>query len=49
MNVLIIQVGGEFSYHVVRNMNKFGRIGVCGAISSYNSEPNKPPLGKFLN
>jgi prostaglandin reductase 1 len=36
-------VGGEFSYHVMRSMNKFGRIALCGAISSYNRDSTTLP------
>lgn len=43
-------VGGEFAYHVMRQMNPFGRVSLCGAISIYNEDPRKPNLGnKFLN
>ncbi|CAG7824502.1 unnamed protein product [Allacma fusca] len=35
-------VGGEFTYHVMNNMNLYGRIALCGAISSYNSDKSKP-------
>nr|CAI5853594.1 unnamed protein product [Callosobruchus analis] len=34
-------VGGEISSKIMFNMNTFGRISVCGAISGYNQ--NKPP------
>ncbi|ODM99748.1 Prostaglandin reductase 1 [Orchesella cincta] len=37
-------VGGEFAFHVTRAMNPFGRIALCGAISSYNNDPRKPNL-----
>lgn len=30
-------VGGIISYHVISQMNNFGRISVCGAICSYNN------------
>jgi prostaglandin reductase 1 len=37
-------VGGEFAFHVTRQMNPFGRISLCGAISIYNAqhEAGKP-------
>ncbi|CAG7823438.1 unnamed protein product [Allacma fusca] len=39
-------VGGEFTYTVTRNMNEFGRIAICGAISTYNEDAknNKVPF-----
>jgi prostaglandin reductase 1 len=37
-------VGGEFTFHVMRNMNQFGRIALCGAIATYNIETSKLPL-----
>jgi len=37
-------VGGEFAFHVMRGMNPFGRIALCGAISVYNHDPRKPNL-----
>lgn len=39
-------VGGEFAYHVTRQMNQFGRISLCGAISIYNEDPRNPKGGK---
>ncbi|XP_019410597.1 PREDICTED: prostaglandin reductase 1 isoform X1 [Crocodylus porosus] len=37
-------VGGEFSDIALKQMKKYGRIAVCGAISLYNSqEPQKGP------
>ncbi|XP_019410601.1 PREDICTED: prostaglandin reductase 1 isoform X2 [Crocodylus porosus] len=39
-----IGVGGEFSDIALKQMKKYGRIAVCGAISLYNSqEPQKGP------
>ena len=38
-----MQVGGEFFETVLANMNEFGRVSVCGAISLYNTE--EPPKG----
>ncbi|XP_007934908.1 prostaglandin reductase 1 [Orycteropus afer afer] len=36
-------VGGEFSNVVIPQMKKFGRIALCGAISTYNSTRPLPP------
>lgn len=36
-------VGGEFSNTVIRQMKKFGRVAICGAISMYNSTGQLPP------
>jgi prostaglandin reductase 1 len=36
-------VGGEISSLIFSRMNDYGRISVCGAISSYNSEIPKVP------
>ena len=38
-----LQVGGKFSATVIPQMNDFGRISQCGAISEYNVQ--KPLLG----
>lgn len=35
--------GGEISATVLAQMNVFGRISVCGSISSYNSSPSEWP------
>ncbi len=32
-------VGGRDATVIISRMNQFGRIGICGNISSYNSEP----------
>ena len=35
-------VGGEDAVTVIKHMNKYGRISLCGAISTYNDgEPPK--------
>ncbi|VEN52619.1 unnamed protein product [Callosobruchus maculatus] len=39
-------VGGEISSKIMFNMNTFGRISVCGAISGYNE--NKPPKATLV-
>ncbi|XP_036116880.1 prostaglandin reductase 1 [Molossus molossus] len=36
-------VGGEFSNVVIPQMKKFGRIAICGAISTYNRTRPLPP------
>ena len=41
--LISIQVGGELSSTVMYQMNDFGRVAVCGAISSYNREPDDLP------
>ncbi|KAG5867026.1 hypothetical protein JTB14_037113 [Gonioctena quinquepunctata] len=37
-------VGGEISSTVIQNMNKFGRVSVCGAISGYNEKVRAPSI-----
>ncbi|KAK5647445.1 hypothetical protein RI129_002337 [Pyrocoelia pectoralis] len=41
-------VGGELSSNVMRCMNKFGRISVCGAITAYNSNPADLPKATLV-
>ncbi|KAM9207551.1 prostaglandin reductase 1 isoform 1-T2 [Dugong dugon] len=36
-------VGGEFSNTVICQMKKFGKIAICGAMSTYNSTGPPPP------
>ncbi|KAK5647446.1 hypothetical protein RI129_002338 [Pyrocoelia pectoralis] len=36
-------VAGEISTTVIKQMNTFGRICICGSISSYNTDINNPP------
>ncbi|GBP37195.1 Prostaglandin reductase 1 [Eumeta japonica] len=41
-------VGGEFSSTVIAHMNPFGRVSVCGSISSYNEDPTQMPKATIL-
>jgi prostaglandin reductase 1 len=41
-------VGGEVSSMIFNQMNDYGRISVCGAISSYNSEIPKVPAPQTM-
>ncbi|XP_033221908.1 prostaglandin reductase 1-like isoform X3 [Belonocnema kinseyi] len=41
-------VGGDISGTVIYRMNDFGRISVCGSISSYNSDRKGLPKTKIL-
>jgi len=40
-------VGGEYTYHVVRNMSTHGRIAQCGSISEYNDDRSAIPTVPF--
>lgn len=41
-------MGGEISSIVLNQMNSFGRVSVCGSISSYNALISEYPKGKIL-
>jgi len=41
-------VGGEFSSAVIYRMKTFGRVSVCGSISSYNANPKDLPKVPML-
>ncbi|KAF6126683.1 prostaglandin reductase 1 [Phyllostomus discolor] len=42
-------VGGEFSNVVIPQMKKFGRIAICGAISTYNLTRPPPPGNELMH
>ncbi|CAK1547343.1 unnamed protein product [Leptosia nina] len=41
-------VGGEISSVIIAQMNKYGRVAVCGSISAYNDDPEKLPKATIL-
>ncbi|CAH2097299.1 unnamed protein product [Euphydryas editha] len=41
-------VGGEMSSVIIGQMNKFGRVSVCGSISTYNEDPTKMAKATIL-
>ncbi|XP_017778205.1 PREDICTED: prostaglandin reductase 1-like isoform X1 [Nicrophorus vespilloides] len=41
-------VGGELTSLIMQQMNKFGRISVCGSISAYNNDYNSLPKATIL-
>jgi NADPH-dependent curcumin reductase CurA len=46
IDVYFDNVGGEISDAVLRNINFFGRVALCGSISQYNA--SSPPVGPRL-
>ncbi|XP_047529425.1 prostaglandin reductase 1-like [Vanessa atalanta] len=41
-------VGGEISSTIMAQMNKKGRVAVCGSISSYNADPSQMPKATII-
>lgn len=41
-------MGGEISSTVMQQMNRFGRISVCGSISAYNADPSAYPKASVV-
>lgn len=41
-------IGGELSVQIINQMREFGRIAVCGSISSYNHDGNDLPKVSIL-
>ena len=46
-SIQLTKVGGEFFETVLSAMNDYGRVSVCGCISTYNVED--PPMGEQVN
>jgi len=46
IDIYFDNVGGEISDAVLRNINTFGRVALCGSISQYNAVT--PPMGPRL-
>lgn len=44
IDIYFDNVGGEMLEAAVANMNKFGRVGVCGAISEYTGSGKRAAL-----
>lgn len=42
---MMVQVGGDTTFTVINQMKVFGRVSLCGAVSTYN---DKVPKGNIL-
>lgn len=47
-DVFFDNVGGQISSTIIHQMRTFGRVAVCGSISSYNHDRSEQELGPFL-
>lgn len=45
---LYLQVGGDISTAIIYQMRLFGRIAVCGSISTYNADSSSLPKSTVL-
>ncbi|XP_063240678.1 prostaglandin reductase 1-like isoform X1 [Bacillus rossius redtenbacheri] len=41
-------VGGKLSSTIIKQMNNFGRISVCGSVASYNEDPSNLPEAPII-
>nr|XP_024214852.1 prostaglandin reductase 1-like isoform X2 [Halyomorpha halys] len=48
VDIYFDNVGGKISDTIMNAMNLFGRVAVCGSISSYNNDPNNLPVAPIL-
>ncbi|CAB3224389.1 unnamed protein product [Arctia plantaginis] len=48
VDIYFDNVGGEISSLIINQMRDYGRVAVCGSISSYNEDPTKLPKASIL-